>query len=451
MADEYARAEVIAAKRRKEDEAAAAAKARELAEYPQKCADAKAALETLWPAYLASIRDGHEDSSIYEKKVEAENFIFYAYDKCPKERAWYFSAKKDFVKNEEQARAPAKQQQSRGTSRNPGEPELPSNQRQKPQTAPQPGTMATKEPSHMAEPPPLPPSAPSSVLADKGSISENRISPAPSHMAPPPLPPKPQPNTLASKEPSHMAEPPVALPPKKMASHMAEPPLPPTVNVQGMQTGSPQPRAPGPIVDAASLRAQQGSCSDLTGVGGGPGPSNCTPSSPIPPGLQAQIAKASSYSQGLNPGYSNLQNALEQYRQIEAAFRAADDLANAAIAAEQVRILESLLARPKDQSCPALGPSEFWQDPAYCRDANCFERGTAYYGMLCLADTQKLCAAKLDAINLRDDRRSLTKVQIADLMGSGSPRCNPDGTSISLRRMLEWGQRHKGWSDASTP
>jgi hypothetical protein len=228
--------------------------------------------------------------------------------------------------------------------------------------------------------------------------------------------------------------------------HMSEPalPPPPTVVVQGMQTGGAQ--ASGPIVDARSLRAQQGNCSDITGVGGGPGPSNCTQTNVLSPAIQNQIAQAKNYSQGNNP--ASLRNAADQYRRIEAELQAAGDLANAAIAAEEALALEDLLAVPSSatNSCPAAGPKSYWQNTAnsnYCEHANCFERGTAYYGMLCFPLD---CAAKLKAL----DGRNLPKTEIENLMGRGSPRCNADGFAMTPREMMMFDKRHhKNWGTSA--
>jgi len=312
-----------------------------------------------------------------------------------------------------------------------------------------PSTLSGPAPSRMEEPPALPPKP--SVLANNDAAPVKNPPSSISHMTPPPLPPKPQPGTLASKETSHMAAPPSL--PKKLTSRdegTATPP-PPTVVLKEMQTGSSQPQASGPIVDARSLRAQQGSCSDLTGVGGGPGPTNCSSSGGIPPALQAQIAQARSYSEGANPSYNNLQNAAQQYRQIEAAFRAAGDLANAAIAAEEASTLEELLAGSRSEapnSCPARGPENYWagkENEQYCRDANCFERGTAYYGMLCFPDYKqtksyaertKICSEKLDSLK----RQNLSEIEVEIRMGTGDIHCKKNGTPVRrLVRLHTWG------------
>jgi hypothetical protein len=45
---------------------------------------------------------------------------------------------------------------------------------------------------------------------------------------------------------------------------------------------------------AATTPSSSGSCSDITGTGGGPGRSNCTPSNGVPPNIQSEINQAQS-------------------------------------------------------------------------------------------------------------------------------------------------------------
>lgn len=168
---------------------------------------------------------------------------------------------------------------------------------------------------------------------------------------------------------------------------------------------------------------ESGSCSDITGTGGGSSPGNCTRSNGVPPNVQAQINQAQSYMQAAktvkesDPSYNGWSTAAQQFHKAEAAFKAAGDLANAAAAAEQAQTLENALkiadaksnagsatnvsqpagqpnARPADQaskSCPPLGPASYWQNTPnafYCEHANCVERGSAYYGMMCFPQDQ---------------------------------------------------------------
>jgi hypothetical protein len=178
--------------------------------------------------------------------------------------------------------------------------------------------------------------------------------------------------------------------------------------------------APPPSAHQSSPPQQLGSrqttsCSDITGLGGSPGPTNCTQSNGVPPNVQAQIKQAQSYMQAAktvkesDTSYNGWSAAAQQFRKAQAAFKAAGDLANATAAAEQAQTLEnarkiadqkSVLAAsqpPSSQpnvasidqaakSCPPLGPASYWQktpNAAYCANANCVERGSAYYGMMC--------------------------------------------------------------------
>ncbi len=205
----------------------------------------------------------------------------------------------------------------------------------------------------------------------------------------------------------------------------------------------------GPLVDANSLRAQQGNCSDITGVGGGGGPSNCTPSNGIPPNVQPQIDHAQSNPQaGRNgsPGDAAMQAAIQRLREEEAMLRAAGDLAAAAAAAEQVEALEKAAQRHA-ASCPPLGPATYWvgtPNEEYCANANCVERGSAYYGLICFPkhrgslpdeEWEKFCQealAKLKPLAANYDEQWL-----ADEMKRSDPSCDVDGTPLTLRKQLE--------------
>jgi hypothetical protein len=135
--------------------------------------------------------------------------------------------------------------------------------------------------------------------------------------------------------------------------------------------------------------------------------------------VQAQINQAQSYMQAAktvkesDPSYTGWAAAAAQYRKAEAAYRAAGALAQAAAAAEQALTLENALkiadqkagqgaaagqspsavpqavpSAPAGQSynaCPPAAPPGPWQgtNAQYCATANCVERGSALYGMLC--------------------------------------------------------------------
>lgn len=300
--------------------------------------------------------------------------------------------------------------------------------------------------------------------------------PAPSRLPEPALPPvrvAQQPPSAEKPAPPRLPEP--ALPPparsvqqptpsveKAARSRLPEPALPPLAASKQLasretmnQPPLPQGQAVGPIVDANSLRAQQGTCSDITGVGGGPGPSNCQQNNGIPSNVQAQINQARASSQKLNPSQQDLQSAAQRYRQVEATLRAAGDLANAAIAADQALKLEDALATPAaatQDSCPPIGPEAYWRGTAneeYCGHAKCLERGSAYYGMVCFPpdrqkaasrNEEKKCLEKLGSLR----GRNLAEGEIEILMGNAG--CKPDGTPMSLRDRLKWVLRHKDFA-----
>jgi len=207
-----------------------------------------------------------------------------------------------------------------------------------------------------------------------------------------------------------------------------------------------QQQATGPIVDAGSLRASQGTCSDLTGVGGGPGPTNCTQSGAIPAHLQAQIAQARSQTRMNSPTYANLKAAAEQYRQVEAALRAAGKLDDAAKAAEEALALEDLAGpAPKTSgSCPPSGPGVAPEYMDYCLHANCFERGTAYYGMLCFPDRKpartpdeqrRFCEERLAALKARGLDKPGIKIQMC--RGDRQTSCQEDGRPMTFPQAVQ--------------
>jgi hypothetical protein len=190
------------------------------------------------------------------------------------------------------------------------------------------------------------------------------------------------------------------------------------------KTAAPQKRAL-----ASNSMPKSANCSDITGTGGGPGPSNCAPASGVPANIQAQIAQAQSYMQAAqtvkqsDPSYTGWSAAAAQYRKAEAAFRLAGDLAHANAAAEQAQTLETALkisnaqsgaaATPKggtaasspsieSNSCPPVAPAKYWQgtpNADYCAHANCVDRGSAYYGVMCFGPTGR--ANRGDAASAR--------------------------------------------------
>jgi hypothetical protein len=204
-----------------------------------------------------------------------------------------------------------------------------------------------------------------------------------------------------------------------------------------------QPQAAKPHVATQSPSTQvQGGCSDITGVGGassGPCPQN----GGIPPKVQAQMDQAQPTPQqaAKTPsGVSAVQAAIKELREAEAAFRAAGDLAAAGAAVEQIQKLEDMAQK---SACPPLGPATYWVDKpdvaGYCASANCFDRGTAYYGMKCFPEhknvywtkdeRKKLCQealAKLQPLVADHDRDWLV-----DEMKRSSPPCDVDGNPKS--------------------
>jgi hypothetical protein len=185
-----------------------------------------------------------------------------------------------------------------------------------------------------------------------------------------------------------------------------------------------------------------GGCSDITGVGG-PTSAPCPQNGGIPPKVQAQMDQAQPTAQqaAKTPsGVSAVQAAIKELREAEAAFRAAGDLAAAGAAVEQIQKLEDMAQK---SACPPLGPATYWVDKpdvaGYCASANCFDRGTAYYGMKCFPEhknvywtkdeRKKLCQealAKLQPLVADHDRDWLV-----DEMKRSSPPCDVDGNPKS--------------------
>jgi hypothetical protein len=243
-------------------------------------------------------------------------------------------------------------------------------------------------------------------------------------------------------------------------------PTPKTASVPSSQSGPAKPQqsksattkgtqpdvakrlATGPVVDAGALRSRQGNCSDITGTGGGSAPINCPPSNGVPPNVQSQINASKSNQQLTNSQQPNLPNngrtaaveeAVQKLEEAKAALEAAGDLAAAANTAEQINILR------KRTSCPALAPEEFWkntENEEYCSTANCTERGTAFYGMLCTFkykdgelsrdERDKICKEAL--VKLTANSRS--DETFADQMFHQKIPCNADGTPMGLRDRL---------------
>ena len=143
---------------------------------------------------------------------------------------------------------------------------------------------------------------------------------------------------------------------------------------------------------------QSASCSDITGLGGDSGPSNCTPSG-TPQEISNYQAAARSYLQAAqtvkqsDPNASGQAAAAAQFRKAADAFRLAGEIALARVAADQAQSIETALnsfpsqvfrpnqsppaapsprmaARSSDQSespagdaksCQPVAPAKYWQ------------------------------------------------------------------------------------------
>jgi hypothetical protein len=183
------------------------------------------------------------------------------------------------------------------------------------------------------------------------------------------------------------------------------------------QTSAP---AAQPVVPPSNSAPSSPSCSDITGLGGDAGPSNCTPSG-TPQELANYQSSARSYLQAAqtvkqsDPSASGQAAAAAQFRKAADAFRLAGELALARVAADQAQTIETALnaspqavpqssprsagpqdqqaALPQDQSngppsddqCPPAIPAKYWGDADYCAkaSASCVDRGSALYGYLC--------------------------------------------------------------------
>src|ERR1700722_19097136 len=112
------------------------------------------------------------------------------------------------------------------------------------------------------------------------------------------------------------------------------------------QKAAPSPPAPVAATPKDATTSSSGSCSDITGVGGGPGPGNCGSSGGA---KKAEITEAQSYMQAAktlkqsDTSYNGWNVAAAQFRKAAAAFKAAGDLAQADAATEQATMLEDAL------------------------------------------------------------------------------------------------------------
>ena len=194
--------------------------------------------------------------------------------------------------------------------------------------------------------------------------------------------------------------------------------------------------------DVNTLRASQGTCSDITGVGGPSRPTNCQQSSSVPAKIRSQLDAnkfSSQKSGGVGAPGSSGKSADVELQELNAAFSAAKDWDTMRALAKRIALLQ------KRDNCPSIAPEEFWvgtKNEDYCRSANCSERQTAYYGMLCYYkykeseiahdDEDKICEealAKFKASPPSDE--TLEKYMLHQKIA-----CNPDGTHMTMRQKL---------------
>jgi hypothetical protein len=201
------------------------------------------------------------------------------------------------------------------------------------------------------------------------------------------------------------------------------------------------------LATANTLQASQGTYSDITGTGGGSSsPANCNPSAgnnaPKTQSIQIQPVTAQTAANS----NAAIQATIQKLRASAAALQAAGDLAEAASLNDQAQSMQDV-ANERAASCPPLGPATYWlgkpDDEEYCASANCFERGTAYYGARCFPDHRQDFSKEQRQLLCR---QFLTKLQpfavdhdqqwLADEMKRSVPSCNADGTPRSLRDII---------------
>jgi len=211
-------------------------------------------------------------------------------------------------------------------------------------------------------------------------------------------------------------------------------------------------QATGPTVDIHSLRDSQTNCSDITGVGGGPGPANCN-SNGAPANLQTRISQARTAMQSAqimkqaDSSKAGQLAAASQFRKAAEAYRDGGQMAQAVSALEDAYALEHA------QSCPPPIPRQYWPDGYvdYCEKAkdSCVERASAHYGMLCGppddsltvntdAGSREIC--KQAKANLAPHAPDPT--WLADRLASVIPPCNWDGTPMTIRDFWQWSKAH---------
>ena len=200
-------------------------------------------------------------------------------------------------------------------------------------------------------------------------------------------------------------------------------------------------RATVPTVE--SLRASQGNCSDITGLGTGGGPVNCTPSNGS--NTQARLNQAqASLQAGQAVSQSDPNSAVGKLLEAARLFQAADQVEQAAAAFAEAIALE------KQLSCPPVAPQAYWPDNGdYCAKAstNCVERGSALYGLVCYAGrAREAVQTNTDEASRKTcaDARTILlphapdKAWLANQLAKVKPPCNANGTPMSLLDRLRW-------------
>jgi hypothetical protein len=235
--------------------------------------------------------------------------------------------------------------------------------------------------------------------------------------------------------------------------------LPPTLVVKGMQTGQQGTDGPQganqPLHSAEAANYPQGTCSDITGTGGGGGPVNCMRSNNGAPNLQAQLNSARPGPYTLSPGSAASNTAaLDEFNRMRAAAIAARDAGDALTAAADwaaASAARDQLHAAGLQLCPSKAPEDYWKDKGgdneeYCRSANCVERETAFYGMMCFPETPTVHAplpslAEREAICHKAfaqlKPRAPNDDWLADRMASGDVPCHANGDPFTLREILK--------------
>ena len=271
------------------------------------------------------------------------------------------------------------------------------------------------------------------------------------------------PAKAAGKQPATAAERPQTTKPSTKVTEAAKPreaaaaPARTTEPPPAPQSNTPAPVTPWPTADAHTLRAQQGTCSDITGTGGGGGPINCQRynDNAVPANVQAQIARAKPGTYTSDPGAGAANTALlaefNSMRAAAIAARDAGDALNAFFDWKAAADARDKLHANGQMLCPPVAPASYWEHAdretaAYCGGANCAERESAYYGMTCfptatrdyaslpsIAERTRICAEALAQLkpHAPDD------AWLEDRMAHGEIPCHGNGDPFTLDEILK--------------